>query len=285
MSGNDPRKNMLFRLNLAAGLLHAASFIAALAVSIAYAGQSFNTEITTDFRVYDANSTGPSVAGPFSTVQKSLGYYPLIWVDLPFPLITAIFHLAIALVPFVRQMYFDGIFPGKDPSGERFLAGNPLRWLEYSITASLMTWVLLQLSGVTNVFTLIVCGPIANIALQIQGHLQEKLKGTSYMPTVAGWLIFLGQWTVILSYFFTAVTSPRPLDAEQVPWFVFSIIIGLFFFFCAFGLVQLAHILEYPRFMKSAYAQDIAYLILSFTSKLFLTWNLLIGIATNGPAS
>lgn len=276
---------MLFRLNLAAGILHACSFIAALAVSIAFAGQSLKTEITTDFRVYDANATGPTTSGPFSSTLTSLGFYPLIWVDLPFPIITAIFHLSIALVPFIRQMYFESIFPGKNESGERKLAGNPLRWIEYSITASLMTWVLLQLSGVTNVFTLIICGPIANVALQLQGHLQEKLKGKSLMPTVAGWIIFMGQWTVILAYFFTAVTSPRPAGAEQVPWFVFSIIIGLFFFFCAFGLVQLAHVLEYPRFMKSAYAQDIAYLILSFTSKLFLTWNLLIGIATNGQAS
>lgn len=257
------KKNTLIRLNIAACIVHSLSFIAALAMSIVYAPQSYQAQLTTDFRRYDT--------GNFSTTLESHGYYQLLWVDLPFPLITAIFHGLIAFMPFVRDDYLKRIFAEK---------GNPLRWIEYSITASLMTWVILQLSGVTNIFLLVICGVVANVALQWQGHLQEILKQRSYVPTLIGWLIFMGQWSVILSYFFTAVTSNN-----ATPWFVYSIIIGLFFFFCAFGLVQLAHTTGIPSFMKTAYAQDVAYLILSLTSKLFLTWNLLIGIATNGPAS
>lgn len=267
---------ILIRLNIAAFALHLTSFVAAAFISGFFASQSFRTQITTDFRRYDANATGPIQGGNFSSALDSRGYYQLVWVDLPFPLITAIFHGFIAFNSYIRQFYLQGIAAN---------TGNPLRWIEYSITASLMTWVILQLAGVTNLFLLILAGPVANIALQAQGHLQEKLRKKSWIPTLVGWLIFMTQWSIIFAYFFMTITSERPLDVAKPPWFVYSIIIGLFFWFNAFGLIQLSHLMEFPAFMKTGYAQDIAYLILSFTSKLFLTWNLLIGIATNGPSS
>lgn len=70
----------LRRWNIAAGLLHLASFFAALGVSIAYNDRSYQTELSTDF----------------NGVLRSLGMYRVVWVDLPFPLITAIFHLAMS---------------------------------------------------------------------------------------------------------------------------------------------------------------------------------------------
>lgn len=246
------RSRVLWRLNVAGAALHGASFIAALVVSIIYASQSFQTELTTDFR-YDERTTQ----------LRSLGYYSIIWVDLPFPLITCLFHAAIAFVPSVWHYYRHSVI--------KLDRGNALRWLEYSITASLMTWVILQLSGVTNVLTLIVVGVLANIALQWQGHLQERLQRRSWVPTAVGWIIFMGQWTIILTYFFTLVTS------IAAPWFVYVIVIGLFFLFAVFGLIQFAYMMEWIR---SAYVQEICYLVMSLTAKLFLTWNLLIGIAT-----
>ena len=268
-------EDSLKKWNMAAGFLHAASGIAALVMTLVYLSGSFMTEITTNFRVYEANATGPVSAGPFASGLRSLGYYRLVWVDLPFPFITAFFHLAIAFLPAVNTYYNDAVFRG----GER--SGNPLRWLEYSITASLMIWVIMQLSGVTDLFTLLFLGVMCNVALQWMGYIQEQLKGRSVAPTVVGWLIFAGQWAVVFSYFFTAITSPRPMDVERVPWFVYSIVLGLFFLFSLFGAVQLSHLLEWPRFMAKPHNVEKAYIFLSFTAKLFLTWNLLIGMAIN----
>lgn len=259
------QERVLWWLNAVACVLHASSFIAALAVSIVFASQSFRAEITSDFRRYDAT-------GNFSSEIRSLNVYPLIWVDLPFPIITAIFHGVIAFSPWVWNYYKESVFDE---------GGNPLRWIEYSITASLMIWVIMQLSGVTNLLTLLVVGILGNVALQWQGYLQERMKGRSWVPTLVGWLIFMGQWIIILSYFFTAITSPRPMDVARVPWFVYTIVLGLFLIFAVFGLIQLAYMTGWPRFMKTAYAQEIAYLVMSFTAKFFLTWNLLIGIAVN----
>lgn len=155
----------------------------------------------------------------------------------------------------------------------------------------------MQLSGITNIFLLVIVGIVCNVALQAQGHFMELLnappqeksnknKNIGWTPTLSGWLIFMGQWSVIFSYFFKALASPRPPTAEQVPWFVYTIVIGLFFQFALFGFVQL---LRYARFAKtwfggffsSNYGYEMSFIILSLTSKVFLVLNLLIGIATN----
>jgi hypothetical protein len=219
------QKNTLIFLNRFAFFIHGSSFIAALVVSIIYAKNSF------------------------LGIIEGLPPYPLIWVDLPFPIITAFFHGAIGFIPYVQQKYLYYIFKEHR---------NPIRWFEYSITASLMTWVILQLSGVTNIYLLILAGIICNIVLQAQGHLQEKLP-KSWIPTLIGWIIFATQWTII----FTTFTNRQ--------WFVYSILIGMFIFFCFFGFVQLSRV--------SAYRQDLLYLTLSLTAKLYLTWNLLIAAA------
>lgn len=267
---------ILRNLNIAAFALHLASFIAALIVSIVFSASSFQAEITTDFRGYNVNATGPANAGPFSSTLVSKSFYPLIWVNLPFPLITALFHGFIAFVPFIFKSYTDNVLTENNDA-----ASNPLRWFEYAITASLMTWVIMQLSGITNIFILLMLGIFGNIVLQFQGYLQEKTMAISRMPTLTGWLLFLAQWITIFSYFFTAITSERPANVATVPWFVYSIIIGLFFLFSTFGLIQLARVFKFPKFMVTGYAQEIAYIVMSLTAKLFLTWNLLIGIAIN----
>jgi len=89
------------------------------------------------------------------------------------------------------------------------------------------------------------------------------------------------QWVVVLTYFFSALTSPRPTGAEAVPVFVYVIILGLLFQFSLFGLVMVAHYCGFPKFMVSTYNNELAYIILSFVSKFFLTWVFLIGIITN----
>ena len=243
-----PRGRLLRNLNLIAFLLHGASFIAALVVSIIYQNNSYRGQITTDFRSYGPNSTA---------MLDVVSDYPLIWVDLPFPFVTAMFHGAIVFVPFVSGIY------ANDKT-------NPLRWIEYSITASLMMWVIMQLAGITNIFMLVMLGLIGNVALQYQGYIQEKIGRRSLLPTAIGWLIFSAQWSMILAYFFSAG------GADTAPWFVSSIVIGTFVLFAMFGLIQLFHMLG----AINTRGQEIMYVVMSLTAKLYLTWNLLIGTAT-----
>lgn len=277
------KERCLRRWNIAAGSVHAASFIAVIVMTVIYFSVSVRVELTTDFRVYDELSVAPETAGNFTTVLESRWFYPVILVDLPFPLITSLFHLVLALSPYFSRRYNQLVFEE---------GRNPYRWLEYGITASLMTIVILQLSGATNVFLILMVGVVMNVALQFTGYAAENenvatLKGAKvkWDSIIAGFVIFAAQWAVIMSYFFTAVVSPRPPDADGVPWFVYTIIIGLFFQFAIFGFLLVLRYWGKFKFFASAYGTEIGFIILSLTSKLFLTWNLLIGIALGQTTS
>lgn len=220
----------LLNWNRAAFFLHLTSFLTSVVISIVYRDGSFRGVITNDLTSHVAT-------------------YQLIWVDLPFPLITAFFHGMIGYNEWFQSIYLTA-------------PGSPLRWIEYSVTASLMTWAILQLAGVQNVFLLILAGPLANICLQAQGFLQERFPKTR-LPTWIGWLIFTSQWTLIWVYYGFSANKP---------WFVHSIVIGCFIWFLLFGAVQLSR--------ASKYRQELSYIALSFSAKLYLTWNLLIAAAT-----
>jgi hypothetical protein len=266
----------LKRFNVAAGVLHSVSFVGILILASwsQSQGDTFQAEVTTDFRVYADGGTGP-----LTTSLVSLGTYPLIWIEVPFSLITAIFHFIIAYDVRTWTSYTRLAL-----QEER----NPLRWIEYSITASLMTWVILQLSGITNIFMLLVVGVVMNAALQCTGHFMEVLNTPSqikrrggkinWLPTVAGWVIFATQWSVIFGYFFTAVTSA----SDDVPWFVWTVVIGLFGMFSAFGFVQLFHYRRW-KFLRldTGYGAEMAFVVLSLVSKVTLDWILAVGIVNN----
>lgn len=142
-----------------------------------------------------------------------------------------------------------------------------------------MTWVIAQLVGITNIFLLLAVAVLGNILLQLMGHLMEEMnvnhketKKINWWPTIIGWAIFVGQWACILTYFIV----PAVIDSVGPPAFVWVIIIGLVAIFAIFGLVQLLHYAPWgPRWLSTTYGVEIAYIILSLTSKLFLTWTLL----------
>lgn len=235
------RAQRLKNLNIVAGVLHLVNFIVSLVLVILYHPQSFKGNLTVDFGL----------------ILKPLGSYPLVWVDLPFSLITALFHLWIA-------------FNSKQYRTYVFVRGyNPYRWQEYSITASFMTFVIMQVAGVSNIITLLVVGVVGNVLLQFQGYQMDlsnppNRTKTTWMPTLLGWLLFCGQWALIWSYFFS-------LPARS--WVVYTVVIGNFITFCVFGLIQLLH---YARVWKDPYTIEIAYMFMSYTAKFYLNWNLII---------
>lgn len=275
---------VLRNLNIGAAFLHLASFIGALTVVIIFRKDSLQTQLTTDFTKYDDSlaPTVPEQAGPFDVMLESLGFYQVAWVELAFPIITSIFHFIIAFVPIVNANYTrDALINEK----------NWIRWLEYGITASIMNWVLFQVSGITNIFTLIVVAIIMNVVLQYLGYVMEDINTPKelafrsgkvhWAATIIGWIVFVGQWIIVFGYFFGAVTSERPIGVDPVPAFVYVIVIGLFVQYSLFGFVQLFHYLRWPRWIATGYGAEISYIVLSFISKFFLDWTLIAGIVTN----
>ena len=310
------KKNDLKTWNISLGIIHAISFAAVLALAIVYNSKVPYYTVTTDFFKYD------TVLSKLVPDFKTISTYNVLWVLVSFPLVTSFFH--IMLGTFMYEKYsFDVLYKGI----------QYYRWLEYSITAGLMTWVIWTLSGGTNLFlglTLL----LSNMNMNVFGSVSEVLNSTNQKekktwiikgknetpPTLAKWyketyfedhdksepviwwpivvafLNFIVIWVILLTYFFVAIASN-----SSVPWFVWTINIGLFFQYLSFGLIMVSHyaskqkILEdlkkndqnfntYQRknyftiIFASRYYNEIIYQVLSLTTKLFLTWFLLGGI-------
>lgn len=254
----------LFWFNIVGLVLHGAAFLFVLSVAIWSTVAGFSTRIpgliSWDFGAFVPGNTtfmGPLPAPSFA------GPYPLIWLDAAFPLVTALFHGGIAWS--LRNP--DGYYRHELTERNR----NPLRWIEYSITATTMTWVICQLVGITNIFLLLAVAVFGNIILQIMGHLMETLnsdrsKGVNWWPTIIGWVIFAGQWACIWTYFlYAAINAPT-----GPPTFVYIVVIGLFIAYDLFGLVQLLHYVNCRNFLNSTFAVEAAFITLSLTAKLLL---------------
>lgn len=189
---------------------------------------------------------------------ETLDGYQLFWVLWPMPVLTGLFHVFQTLLIVFDVKWYTRPLEKKQ---------NLVRWIEYSITASLMTWIVAQLSGVTNFVLVFMVALVMNIAMQIQGYIYE-ISETKWPSMVAGFVLFCGQWATIGFYFFNSVT-----DAEA-PLFVWFIFFGLFITFLGFPVVLLfSPLLQWEQY-------EIVFVVLSAVSKLLLDWTLFAGIVS-----
>lgn len=214
--------------------------------------------------------------------NKQISSYFLFWVLFPMPVVTALFHVVQALLAVdasgrnkIAQWYRGDIRTGV----------NAIRWIEYSVTASLMTWIVSQLSGMTNVYLLWLLAIVCNVAMQLTGWAHEVLQreGTNYnwVPFVTGSIIFLGQWTIIICYF---LRSLAVADGD-VPFYVQFIVWGLLGSFLGFPLVQVFYWGKFKpgrdeKNKNAWYWYEWLFIVLSIVSKLLLDWTLFLGIVS-----
>ena len=158
---------------------------------------------------------------------------------------------------------------------------NPIRWIEYSFSASLMTYVLSQLAGIEDIKLLITLTTSMGM-LQSFGYYSEKTSGMlSKIFNGLGFVLFIIIWIPILISFFTEVSE----STEDVPIIVYLIIFVLLFLFLLFGLANTVYLrgklykkTNYKKFMVYDFKKmELIYLILSFVSKTFLINMFLFG--------
>lgn len=181
---------------------------------------------------------------------------------------------------------------------------NPVRWAEYGLSAGLMNIVIASLSGWTDVKGYAFLAA-ANMALQYTGYSVEQdtarflrgsesifrkdtrpfdlfqksaLRWSAIKQQVIGFAIFAAIMVPIWTAFFTAVASEDPTTDDSAPSFVWAIIFILTAFYLSFGIVSLAYTLQWKN--PSFRTIELAYLILSFTSKTFLANMTLFGAAS-----
>ena len=244
------RLRSLRRYNLGAGVLH---LLQAMVVVV----------LATDFALPVTASyiQGPPGSPDYETV--TLVEVPLAWGVALFFALSALAHAWVASpVGFAR--YAD------DLAQQR----NYARWVEYSLSSSVMIWLIAQICSVTDLFTLIALFAV-NASMILFGWLQEKYEVPGSGGMLPFWFgCFAGAipWLVIV----LLLIQPGSTTDVATPGFVYGIVISLFVFFNIFALVQYVQYKQVGRW-KDYLNGERTYITLSLVAKSLLAWQVFAG--------
>ena len=158
---------------------------------------------------------------------------------------------------------------------------NYFRWIEYSITSTLMLYVIALISGVkdTNVYIMLITNNVAMIYMGqlIETSVQDQQNPYLWIiPMIISWGLLLSEWVVIVRDFqmrikqvsdFINSRNSVSSNTNRIPdWISYTVYILAFFFIC-FGFISLAGCLFYKDQYDSV---EYAYIIASFVAKATL---------------
>jgi hypothetical protein len=199
-------------------------------------------------------STQTSVV-PITTVQKLLvGFF----------LVTAVFHI-------IYYVTNDGLYSKMIATGN-----NYLRWVEYSISSTMMLYIIALISGVKddNVYKSIFA---MNIAMIYTGQIvEERLqRGENwYTPMLMGFMLLMAEFTIIVRDFQSRISDiktftdahPSITGGRTIPEWIKYMVWILFLFFSSFGFISL-----YGAYSGIPYEQvEGLYLLFSLLAKATL---------------
>jgi len=119
---------------------------------------------------------------------------------------------------------------------------NPLRFIEYSISASIMLMCIAFLNGVTDI-NLIASIAVLTACCQLCGLVVEYIPDNQltlqYILHFTGWIQFLCAYGIIAHAFFKSIDA---VAGVEPPPFVYAIVITLFLLYSSFGVVQLSEL-------------------------------------------
>jgi len=150
---------------------------------------------------------------------------------------------------------------------------NRARWVEYSLTSSMMIVLIAQITGIADVAALAAIFGV-NAAMIFFGWLQENYEqpGGGWLPFVFGCIVGIVPWLVIAFF----VIAPGSTSSAQPPAFVYGIIVSLFLFFNVFALNQFLQYKQVGRWSDYLVGER-AYITLSLVAKSLLAWQVFIG--------
>ncbi len=232
--------------NLGLTVLHAAQ-----AVAILVLGNGFAIAITSTFPTGPPGTTTPA---PDTLVDISIGVAIAVFLFL-----AAADHLITATVG--RATYESDLRRGI----------NRFRWVEYSVSASIMIVLIGFYFGVTDV-TAVIAVVGANVAMILFGWLQERMnppgrETTTMLPFWFGTVAGAAPWVAIAVNF---------LGSDGSPGFVVGIFFSLLIFFSGFAVNQWLQYREIGRWRDYAFGEKV-YLVLSLVAKSALAWQIFGG--------
>lgn len=124
---------------------------------------------------------------------------------------------------------------------------NPLRFIEYSVSASIMLMCIAFLNGVTDI-NLIASIAVLTACCQLCGLVVEYLEDITLQWTLhfTGWIQFLCAYGIIVHAFLKSISANAEGEGDyrpvRPPPFVYAIVITLFLLYASFGIVQFSEL-------------------------------------------
>ncbi len=156
-------------------------------------------------------------------------------------------------------------------SKELLQSRNIFRWIEYSISSSIMIFLIAQLNGISDYAALIAIFGV-NVSMILFGWLQEKYTKPGdgqWLPFIFGCIAGIIPWIIVLIQLLT----PSGPEGTSAPGFVYGIVISLFIFFNCFAYVQYAQYGAKGKWANYLRGEK-AYIVLSFVAKSLLAWQI-----------
>ena len=240
----------LRRYNLVAAVFHAVQAGAVVALASGFTLPVNGT--------YLAGPPGTPPGEPVTLVDIRVGLAVAAFLAL-----SALAHLVVAS-PWFFARYRAGLLANR----------NNFRWVEYSLSSSIMIMLIAQITGITDVAALLAIFGV-NASMILFGWLQEKY----HQPGDGGWLPFvfgciagIVPWLAIAIY----VVAPGSTSGVSPPTFVYGIIVSLFLFFNVFALNQWLQYKQVGRW-RDYLVGERAYITLSLVAKSLLAWQVFAG--------
>jgi hypothetical protein len=141
------------------------------------------------------------------------------------------------------------------------------RWIEYSVSSSIMIVLIAMITGISDIAALIAIFGV-NTAMILFGLLMEKYESPGKPDWLAYWF---GCFAGIMPWIGIAIYLWGPGIDASPPGFVYGIFVSLFLFFNIFAINM---VLQYKRVgpWRDYLFGEKVYIVLSLTAKALLAW-------------
>lgn len=151
---------------------------------------------------------------------------------------------------------------------------NKARWVEYSLSASVMMVAIAMLVGVYDamslvmIFIFVAIMNLLGLVMEIHNQTTEKTNWISYW---LGCLAGIVPWVVIAFYFWLSAAN-----GSTPPTFVYWIFVSIFIFFNMFAVNMVLQYKKIGKWKNYIYG-EYAYIVLSLVAKSLLAWQVFGG--------
>ncbi len=241
----------LRNINLVAGVLHLSQAIAVLVLS----------------KVYDLPISGSYLK--FNVTTQSLLPTTKFLFNLSLPALIAIFLLICAGAHFTIATIYNKRYNKGLESGI-----NRARWIEYSMSASVMMLAIALLVGIYDLSSLIMLFALSGImnllGLVMEVH-NQTTKKTNWLSFWIGCIAGIVPWIVVAFYMWLGADN-----GAKAPDFVYWIFVSIFVFFNCFAVNMVLQYKKVGPWKNYLYGERM-YIILSLVAKSLLAWQVFAG--------